>query len=111
MTESTAVPPVVETYLAAVQTSRLEALPTFAEDPEVTDDGTTYRGHDGIRGWLLGPASEYDITTTRLSAEVDGDRVQVVNRIEGDFPGGVVVLRHDFTLDASGRIARLTIAP
>ena len=38
------------------------------------------------------------------------DRYRVTGRLDGDFPGGTVVLKFDFTL-AGGLISHLQIAP
>jgi ketosteroid isomerase-like protein len=86
-------------------------LEVFATDAVVVDDGRTYRGLEEIRGWLTGAASEFTTTSTRLSVEQEGDAVDVLVRVEGNFPGGRVDLHHRFTTDAAGRVATLTIAP
>ncbi|TFD93359.1 nuclear transport factor 2 family protein [Cryobacterium lactosi] len=83
----------------------------FAPESRVTDDGRTYSGPSEILGWLGAAASEFDYTTRVLSTEVAGDTVTVTTRLEGNFPGGVVDLRHVFTLNAAGQIATLLIAP
>lgn len=87
------------------------ALAVFATDATVVDDGRTYRGLEEIRGWLTGAASEFTTTSTRLAVEQDGDAVDVLVRVEGDFPGGRVDLHHRFTTDGAGLVATLTIAP
>jgi hypothetical protein len=58
-----------------------------------------------------GGASEYTFTRTLVSAEAAGaDTWTVLNHIEGNFPGGTVDLRYEFTL-ADGLITELVIAP
>lgn len=110
-TPTTSVPAVVDDYFALLDSGdRVQTVRTFSADARVTDDGTTYRGHDEIRSWLSGAAGEYTYTSTRLSAETSGRAVGVVVHLVGDFPGGEVDLRHDFTLDAAGLIDGLTIA-
>lgn len=112
MTVPTILPQVVDEYFSLIEgPTRDRTIRTFATRAEVTDDGRTYRGHDAILTWLTGPASEYETTTTRLSASTAGHVVTVVNRLTGTFPGGVVDLRHEFVLDADGLIEVLTIAP
>ena len=50
-------------------------------------------------------------TRTLLGAEPTGKTSWLVrNRLEGNFPGNVVDLRYEFTLDGD-RISALTIAP
>ncbi len=83
----------------------------FSDDAIVVDEGETRRGTEEIRAWQLGPASKYTYTTEVLdSVAVAADRHVVMGRLTGNFPGGCVELKWDFTL-AAGRIRRLVIAP
>lgn len=83
----------------------------FSDDATVIDEGEARDGPDAIRGWRTGAASEYEYTTTVTGSEAFGDdRYRVTARLEGNFPGGVVDLNHDFTI-ARDRIRRLEIAP
>ena len=83
----------------------------FTDDAVVVDERETHHGKEAIRAWRAGPASRYTYTTEILGTEPDGaDRHIVTARLNGDFPGGTVVLRHDFT-HAGHHIARLVIAP
>ncbi|MEU4690808.1 nuclear transport factor 2 family protein [Actinoplanes sp. NPDC023714] len=77
----------------------------------VTDDGRTYRGEDEIRGWQRRAAGEFTYTAELIGAtRVDDTHYELVQHLEGDFPGGVVDLRYRFTL-ADGLITSLVIAP
>ena len=83
----------------------------LTDDGVVVDERETHHGTDAIRAWRAGPASKYTYTTEILATERDAaERHIVTARLNGDFPGATVVLRHDFTL-AGDRIARLVIAP
>src|SRR5690242_12277916 len=83
----------------------------FTDDAVVIDEGETHRGRNAIRAWRAGPASKYVYATAILSVSGEGaDRQLVTARLDGNFPGGTVVLRHDFTL-VGDRIERLVIAP
>ncbi len=69
----------------------------------------THRGHAEIGQWLTGAASAYTYTTELLGAQrTDADHWLVTQRLEGDFPGGVVDLRFQFSL-GGGLIERLAI--
>ena len=111
MSAPTTLPAVVADYFAlSDRDDRAATMRVFAPDAHVTDDGHDYRGRDEILAWLNGPASEFETTSTRLSAE-DVDGVTVVrNRLTGNFPGGQVDLRFAFTVDGSGLVRRLTIS-
>ncbi|GAB3880006.1 hypothetical protein GCM10029964_033360 [Kibdelosporangium lantanae] len=105
-------PPVLTHYLAAHQARDLDpALACYTDDAVVVDEGRAYRGKQEIRDWLDRAASEYTYTTELVVAErVDDSHYVAVHHLEGDFPGGVVDLRFQFTLRA-GRIAELVIEP
>ncbi|MGW4488556.1 nuclear transport factor 2 family protein [Amycolatopsis sp. NPDC004368] len=105
-------PAPITDYLAAHEDRDAgRALPLFAPEATVVDDGRTYRGPAEIRGWLGRAASEYTYTTTLTATErVDDHHYVATHHLEGDFPGGVVDLHFRFTLD-TGRITELTIEP
>ncbi|HEY3673068.1 MAG TPA: nuclear transport factor 2 family protein [Acidimicrobiia bacterium] len=110
--DGAATPDVVDRYLEAQDRRDTEAaISTFAADAHVLDDGNDYPGLDAIRAWLTRAASAFTYTRTFLDAHEDAANVWVVrNRLEGDFPGGVVDLRYRFTL-VDALIADLVIAP
>ena len=83
----------------------------FGDDATVVDEGKTYRGLGEIRAWRTGPAIKYTYATEVLDCEDEGaGRYLVTARLTGNFPGGTVDLRCDFTI-TSDRIGRLVIAP
>jgi hypothetical protein len=87
------------------------ASSAFTTDARVVDDGQVYEGSDGVRTFLTTAASEFTFTRTLLTAtELEPGRWLVVNHLEGDFPGGVVDLRYQFTM-TDGLISELVIAP
>lgn len=87
------------------------AARAFAAGAVVVDEGRTFRGTDEIVRFLRDAGSEFTYTTELVGAQrVDDTRWVAVNRLDGDFPGGVVELDYRFTLDGD-RIAELVIAP
>ncbi|ANP74472.1 nuclear transport factor 2 family protein [Cryobacterium arcticum] len=110
MTPTTALPAAVTTYFTRMDAAeKRDIIDLFTADAVVTDDGHSYRGRDQIAAWLAAAASEYTVTTTRLSTEVVGETVTVTTRLEGNFPGGLVDLRNIFALDTAGLIESLLI--
>uniref|UniRef100_A0A5Q5BQK9 SnoaL-like domain-containing protein n=2 Tax=unclassified Mycobacterium TaxID=2642494 RepID=A0A5Q5BQK9_MYCSS len=103
---------VIKTYLVAQRIRDVDtAVATFTPDAEVTDEGNTYRGRDEITAWLSEAGSEYTYTTEFDHASMVGAAyADVVQHLEGNFPGGVADLHYRFTLDGS-RISRLAIEP
>ncbi|TFV66947.1 UNVERIFIED_ORG: nuclear transport factor 2 family protein [Bacillus sp. AZ43] len=87
------------------------ALAVFTPTAVVTDEGETFRGTDEIRRFLLHSGAEFTYTTELIGAErVDDTHWVAVNRLEGDFPGGVAELAYRFSLDGE-LVAELVIAP
>lgn len=107
-----ALPAAVKTYLTAqVRGEHATVLGTLTLDAVVTDEGHDHVGRDQIAAWLTGPASEFSYTTEFVSAAAaDADRVDVLQRLEGNFPGGVAHLHYRFVLDGA-LITRLVIEP
>jgi hypothetical protein len=105
-------PEVVSRYQDAHDRRDTEvALSAFTPDARVVDDGREFHGTDEIRTWLTTSASEFTFTRTFVSAEPgDAGAWAVINRLEGNFPGGVVDLRYRFVL-TGGLISELVIAP
>ena len=108
----TELPDVITRYLVAHQARDLDAaMPNYATDATVVDEGNSYVGHDAIRAWLAHAASEYTYTVELTSAaRSDDDRYDAVHHLEGNFPGGVADLHFRFTL-RDGLISRLVIEP
>ncbi|SNT65774.1 SnoaL-like domain-containing protein [Asanoa hainanensis] len=105
-------PDTITAYLKAHQARDVEtALAVFTSDAVVRDDGHTHRGTAEIRDWLGGAAVEYTFTTELTGASrVDAEHYDVRQRLEGDFPGGVVDLHFRFTL-RGGAVSELVIEP
>ena len=107
---TTELPELITNYLRAHSARDLDvAVRSFAPDAMVTDEGRTYRGPDEIRAWLSRSASEYTYTIEMIrAAKVGEDGYDVIQHLEGDFPGGVVDLHFRFVL-RDGTIVRLVI--
>ena len=109
---STELPEVIATYQNAHDRRDTDtALSAFSADARVYDEDREYRGTDAIRDWLTHAAAEFTYTRTLTGAERLADGAWIVlNRVEGDFPGGVADLRYRFVL-SDGKIADLAITP
>lgn len=87
------------------------ALSAFTPDARVTDENRTFEGSDQIRRWLESAATEFTYTRNFVRGEQASPNTWVVvNHLEGDFPGGSVELRYQYTV-RGGLISALTIAP
>jgi ketosteroid isomerase-like protein len=105
-------PTTIQRFLVAHRVRDADAaLRAFAPAAVVVDDGSTYRGTEEIRGVLSQAGSEFTYTTTLVAAERSDDGSWVAtHRLEGDFPGGVAVLRYRFAMD-DDLVTELVIAP
>ena len=105
-------PAVITTYVSAHRAHDVAtAMTTFTVDAVVTDEGHTHCGRQEIAAWLDSAGSEYTFTTEFTGATRSGETdVEVVQHLEGDFPGGVADLRYGFELSGA-LISRLVIEP
>jgi len=105
-------PDIVQRYQAAHDRRDTDvALSAFAADAVVQDDGHTYRGLEAIRDWLSRASVQFTYSRTLTDVAAVGANTWLVrNRLEGDFPGGVVDLNYQFVVQA-GLITQLDIAP
>ncbi|MGK2868873.1 MAG: nuclear transport factor 2 family protein [Mycobacterium sp.] len=96
-----ALPAVVATYLTTHGAGEnANVLDTFTADAVVTDEGHDHIGREQIEAWLTGSAGEFTYTTEFIGATtIDAEHVDVLQRLEGNFPGGVADLHYQFTLD------------
>ena len=88
-------------------------ITAFTSEATVVDDGHIYHGIAAIAQWLGHSSTEYTYTIEPIAAQVIDDTHYVVTQhLEGNFPGGTVDLRYQFTLNGNGTlIEQLTIKP
>jgi hypothetical protein len=105
-------PRVITGYLDARREGDLEAaLGGFALDATVIDEGMTHEGRERIRSWMSRSATEYTYTVEPVAlVRADHDQYDLLQHLEGNFPGGKVDLHFRFTL-REGSIERLVIEP
>lgn len=105
-------PSTIRAYLAAHAAGEADAaVRAFAPTGVVVDEGRTFRGTAEVLDFLRQAGRAFTYTTELIGAERADDAHWVaVNRLEGDFPGGVVELRYRFTL-VDDLITELVIAP
>jgi ketosteroid isomerase-like protein len=105
-------PATITNYLTAHRERDVAtAVAAFTDDAVVTDEGHTYRGRDQISAWLTSAGTGYTYTTEFVGATtLDAAHVDVVQHLEGDFPGGTADLHFRFIMDGA-LIRRLVIEP
>ncbi|MFE3187325.1 nuclear transport factor 2 family protein [Streptomyces violascens] len=93
-------PEVITRYLTAHRAhDTATAVTAFTDDATVIDDGNTYQGSAAIERWLDRSATEFTYTIHLTNAqETDPAHYIATNHLEGNFPGGTVDLRYQFTL-------------
>src|SRR5690349_6419570 len=107
-----AVPETIRRYFAAHDRRDADAaLSAFAADGRVFDDGREYRGLEEMHGWLARSSTQFTYTRTFLDASEEPSGAWLVrNRLEGNFPGGVVELGYRFQI-RDDRVLDLVIQP
>ena len=110
--DTAALPKVVSAYLERSHgPAPATAITLFAPTATVSDSGTRYAGQNEVLDFLQRATTEFDYTSTLIGAERDGHVATATNRLEGNFPGGIVELRYRFTLnDSETAIDQLTIS-
>lgn len=109
---TTEIPAVITRYKQAERDADWAALADcFLPEGVVLDEGRTHVGREEIAAWREAAAAAVTFTTTVIEGKALGaDGFQLVQRIEGSFPGGVAELRFLFALRGE-RIAALMILP
>jgi hypothetical protein len=109
--EPTQLPATVRGYLAAHAARDADAaIVAFSADAVVVDQGETFRGTDEVFDFLRNAGADFTYTTELIGAQrIDDVHWVAVNRLEGDFPGGVAELEYRFITDGD-LITQLVIA-
>ena len=104
-------PATIRSFLTAHATRDTDvALPLFVSDAVVVDQDKTFRGTDEILGFLRKAGAEFSYTTELIGAQrIDDEHWVATNRLEGNFPGGMVDLDYRFAMDGD-HISELVIA-
>ncbi|SDL83316.1 SnoaL-like domain-containing protein [Geodermatophilus siccatus] len=105
-------PATIRGFLAAHAARDVDvAIRAFTPTAVVVDQGQTFRGSDEVRDFLRNAGAEFTYTTELVGVRrIDGTRWVTVNRLEGNFPGGVAELQYRFAMGGD-LIAELVIAP
>lgn len=102
-------PEAIETFFATSNSGDASRLPAcFTADALVHDEHEEHRGPEAIGAWLQATRTRYGFHAQPLSATRTGSAVEVVARVEGDFPGSPARLTYAFVLEED-RIASLKI--
>jgi len=105
-------PATVRDFLTAHAARDVDAaLRAFTPTAVVVDQGQTFRGSGEVLDFLRNAGAEFSYTTELVGAQrVDGTRWVAVNRLAGNFPGGLAELDYRFAMEGH-LIAELVIAP
>jgi ketosteroid isomerase-like protein len=99
----------ISTYFAASNgTDTVRITDSFTPDAVVFDEGSIHQGHAAIQAWLQEARTKSEYRVEPTSTSVEEDRVTVVAKVSGNFPGSPIQLRHSFQLEG-GKIQSLEI--
>lgn len=80
----------------------------FSPDARVFDEGRQHSGHAAIEAWQQAARKTFEYSVVPISASREVERVAVIARVSGNFPGSPVELNHLFELN-DGKIRTLEI--
>lgn len=102
-------PEVIQEYIAAANTGRIEeAAACFTLDALVHDENKDHQGVAAIRDWITQTTREFKPHNEVLSASNNGESHHVISTISGNFPGSPAELPFHYVL-SDGKISRLSI--
>ncbi|WP_377299488.1 nuclear transport factor 2 family protein [Rhizobium sp. SGZ-381] len=102
-------PDVLKTYFDADRTGDENALfGAFCDTAIVKDEGATHRGLPAIRSWWQGAKAKYQHAAQPLSADQNGETIEVLASVSGNFAGSPAELHFRFVLE-TGKIRELEI--
>ena len=81
---------------------------SFAKDAVVRDEDKTIEGLAAIKKWKAETKKKYQHTVEPLAFAEKDDKIIVINRLTGNFPGSPIDLEFVFTLERD-KIAALEI--
>ena len=80
----------------------------FTGDAEVEDEGKKYKGSLQIKEWNDETIKKYNTSNELVSCEVNEDKIMLVLKVSGTFPGSPVNITFRFKV-YEGKIKMLTI--
>ena len=103
-------PQPVAAYFAADRSDSEAVARCFTENAVVKDEGHTYKGRAAIKQWKADASAKYQYTSEPFACERKDDKIIVISRLTGNFPGSPVNLRFIFRLEGD-KIASLETVP
>ena len=70
----------------------------FAQDAVVRDEDRRHQGLEAIQSWFQEAWQKYAYSVEPLSVSIEGARIAVAGKVDGNFPGSPVLLAHVFQL-------------
>ena len=101
---------VIEDYFASEADADVDVLATlFCPDVQVTDEGKTIIGIEGIKTWKRAAKAKYHYTAQPLTYEENDVQSVVKVLLQGSFPGSPITVTYRFGL-RDAKISTLEIA-
>ncbi|MBA68877.1 MAG: hypothetical protein CML30_08370 [Rhizobiales bacterium] len=102
-------PAEVKAYFEGKNTRDAErALSGFTADAVVGDESQKHKGHTEIAAGMAETSAKYDELSEPLETRQEGEKLVVIARVSGNFPGSPADLTYRFGF-SDGRIATLEI--
>lgn len=96
---SVQLPPSVSIFFAVSNGDDVSGLRRcLAADAVVHDEGGVHRGYQAIQAWLQDAQRKYQYRVEPLEASSGGERLTVLTRLSGNFPGSPLKVTHVFQM-------------
>jgi len=102
-------PKILTSLLSAQDKFDSEAFAeNFLNDAIVYDEGKTYKGKKEIKQWNEMTNAKYNTKYEPLEIHTEGEKITLVARISGTFPGSPAIINYNFEIK-NDKISMLSI--
>lgn len=94
-------PQLIETLVQATNESDVKKyLSCFSKSATILDEGETLIGHEAIGQWFTKVRKKYSFQTEPISIEETADKIVMIAKVEGSFPGSPVNLKFQIKIES-----------
>jgi len=103
-------PTILDRYFEAQNAHDIDAMVAcFAPHAAVRDEGRDITGNEAVRAWKQETSAKYRITAQPIESRAEADRLIVIVKVSGTFPGSPANLTYRFVFSADDRISSLEV--
>jgi hypothetical protein len=99
MKQEKEMPQIIDAFIKAQNShNSADFTALFTSDAEVYDEGQKYTGNVEIKKWNEETIKKYSTTNTLTNYEIIEDKIRLVLKVSGTFPGSPVNIVYVFTI-------------